>query len=391
MRVLIAFDKFKDSLTAPAACAAAAAAIRAQRPDWTITQCPLTDGGEGFAAILTRASGGQMHQCKVKGPRGQPIEASIGLVERNQIPSAARNLLNLPADLPGTASIALIEMATASGLALLPDHERDPWQTTTFGTGELIRFATRLGAAAILLGVGGSATNDLGLGALNALGLQLLDAQAQAVTPPVPQTWPRIVRMESGIDPATPPIRIACDVANPLLGPTGAAAIYGPQKGLRAADLARLETASARLAALLCAHLRKSTDNLTTPGAGAAGGIAFGLMTAANAQLLSGNELVAAWLDLDRHLAQADLVITGEGRFDASSLSGKGPGALATRSAALGKSVHVFAGQIDLPAKTATGLQLHPITPVDMPLSEALSGATRLLTSAITTTFSSDV
>ncbi len=390
MRVLIAFDKFKDSLTAPAACETAATALAALKPAWSIQQCPLTDGGEGFAAILTQTSHGQMHRCTVTGPRGQPVEPSIGLVQLKNIPSAAREILSLPPDIPTDASIALIEMATASGLALLASDERDPWQTTTLGTGELIQFARSQGAAAILLGVGGSATNDLGLGALNAMGLQLHDAQNQSVTPPVPQTWPRIVKLASTIDPATPPIRIACDVANPLLGPNGAAAIYGPQKGLRAEDLPKLEAKSARLATLLCAHLGKSPDTMTTPGAGAAGGIAFGLMTAADAQLLSGNELVSAWLDLDTHLAQADLVITGEGSFDTSSLNGKGPGALATRAVGLGKTVHVFAGRIDLPDIGEAGLNLHPITPATMPLAEALPAASRLLSESISATFSPD-
>ena len=386
MHVLIAFDKFKDSLTAPEACEIAAEALQQKQPDWQISQCPLTDGGEGFAAILTRASRGQIQQQIVTGPHGAPVNASFGIVTLSNIPSAARRILDLPVGIADTASIALIEMATASGLALLCDEERDPWHTTSYGTGELINRAIELGAEAILLGVGGSATNDLGLGALNAMGLSFLDATGASISPPIPSTWAQIDTLTGTLPPNTPPIRIACDVANPLLGSNGAAAIYGPQKGLLETDLPRMETASERLAALLCDHQDKPHATMETPGAGAAGGIAFGLMTAAEARLLPGADFVAAWLDVESHLAAADLVITGEGRFDDSSLSGKGPGALATRALALNKTAHVFAGQIDL-VSAPKNLQLHAITPQEMSLPEALRDASRLLTSAINDKF----
>ena len=184
-----------------------------------------------------------------------------------------------------------------------------------------------------------------------------------------------------------PPLRIACDVANPLLGPNGAAAIYGPQKGLRPADLRRLDNEAARLALLLCTHSAKPDALMDVPGAGAAGGISFGLMAAASAQLISGFDLVSAWLDLDSRLAAADLVLTGEGRFDASSLSGKGPGALAARAAALGKPVHVFAGAIT--AAPVPGLALHAITPPGTPLPAALRAAATNLTATVDRTFGS--
>src|SRR5690606_24906001 len=173
----------------------------------------------------------------------------------------------------------------------------------------------------------------------------------------------------------------------PLLGPQGCSTIYGPQKGLTAADLPRMEALAGRLATLLCEHAAKSVDVMRAPGAGAAGGIAFGLMTAANAQLLPGADFVAAWLDLETKLAAADLVITGEGRFDESSLSGKGPGALALRALEAGKPVHVFAGQIAPPAEPLSNLHLHAITPRDLPLPEALQQAARLLKAAVATTF----
>jgi glycerate kinase len=277
-------------------------------------------------------------------------------------------------------------MATASGLALLSDEERDPWNTTSYGTGELIKLATELGAEAILLGVGGSATNDLGLGALNAMGLCFHDSSGNEISPPVPRTWSQICTLTGSLPADTPPLRIACDVANPLLGSNGAAAIYGPQKGLLAADLPRIETASERLAALLCDHQGKTHATMNTPGAGAAGGIAFGMMTAADARLLPGADFVAAWLDVESHLAEADIVITGEGRFDDSSLSGKGPGALASRAIELHKTTHVFAGQIAL-ASVPEHLHLHAITPEEMSLPEGFRNASQLLTSAINDKF----
>jgi glycerate kinase len=280
-------------------------------------------------------------------------------------------------------------MATASGLALLAAHQRDPWQTHTHGTGELIRLAAaRPGVAAILLGVGGSATSDLGLGALAALGLTFHAADSSPVSPPIPAQWPHIARLSGNLSasPLVPPIRIACDVTNPLLGPRGAAATYGPQKGLRPADLARLDHESARLALLLCAHTGRPDTLMDAPGAGAAGGLPFGLMAAADAQLLPGFALVSAWLDLERKLAAADLVITGEGRFDDTSLTGKGPGAVAARALALGKKVHVFAGAVTATAPTPAALSLHAITPASLPLPDALRTAPALLTAAVRAT-----
>jgi glycerate kinase len=381
MRVLLAFDKFKDSLTAPAACAVAAAAIQERHPDWSIDSCPLADGGEGFADILTRAAGGTLHATPVTGPRGQAVTATFGLVPWAQIPAGARALLDLPASAAGRP-VAVLEMASASGLALLAPAARDPWETTTTGTGELIRAAAAAGAGAVLLGVGGSATHDLGLGALTALGLQTVGANGAALADPIPRHWAEATGFAGAVDPALPPLRIGCDVTNPLAGPRGAAATYGPQKGLQAQDLARLDAASTRLARALCAHCGQPESLAEVPGAGAAGGIAFGLMAGAGARLLPGFDLVSAWLDLEARLAAADLVITGEGRFDASSLQGKGPGAVAARALARGKRVVVLAGQATLP-EPPPGLVARSISPPGLPLAEALREAPQRLTAAV--------
>ena len=382
MRVLLAFDKFKDSLTARAACDAAARALRETHPDWTLDLCPLADGGEGFGEILTTAVGGELRNFSVAGPRGGLVDAPIGLVSAEKIPAAARALLQIE-KFPDR--IAVVEMAAASGLALLAPDSRDPWHTTSRGTGQLLRAAADLGADAVLLGVGGSATHDLGLGALDALGLGFRTAGGEKISPPIPAHWPRLARLDGAVSPPLPPIRIACDVTNPLLGPRGAAAIYGPQKGLRPGDLARLDHDSARLALMLCAHCGQPDSLMDAPGAGAAGGIAFGLMAAARAQLLPGFELVAAWLDLDARLAAADLVLTGEGRFDASSLSGKGPGAVAVRALALRKPVHIFAGAVT--AAPRDGLALHAITPAGTSLERALRDTAKNLAVAVRRAF----
>jgi len=384
MRVLIAFDKFKDSLAARQAGELAARALRGSHGDWKLDPSPLSDGGEGFAEILAQAAGGRLQRFPVTGPRGGTVEAAIGLAPVGRIPAAARDLLGLGGD--GKGEAAVVEMAAASGLQLLLPELRDPWQTTTHGTGQLIRAAAELGARIIVLGVGGSATSDLGLGALGALGYEFLTSTGDKLRPPIPARWTRLARIEGEVFASIPPIRIACDVDNPLLGPNGAAAVYGPQKGLKREDAGRLESEGARMAGLLCAHCGKPPGLAGEPGAGAAGGTAFGLMAGANARLLPGFDMVAAWLGLDARLAAADLVITGEGRFDDSSLSGKGPGALVRRALALGKQVHVFAGQIAV-SEAPAGLRLHPVTPAGTPLEAALREAPRNLAAAIQAAF----
>ncbi|MDI1335437.1 MAG: glycerate kinase [Lacunisphaera sp.] len=378
MRVLVAFDKFKDALSARAAGEAAAVALRAKHPAWTLDLCPLTDGGEGFAEALTLAAAGRLGLAEVTGARGRQIPAPTGIIDWGNVPPAAR------AALPGTPANgrgAVIGLASASGLELLAREERDPWRTTTLGTGELLaRAAPKVGL--ILLGVGGSATNDLGLGALAALGFRFFKNDGTSVAVPTPDQWERIIRIERPtLD--LPPIFIACDVTNPLLGPRGATATFGPQKGLAAADVPRLEAQMARMAALLCAACGQPLSLAATPGAGAAGGIAFGLMVAVNARLVPGFELVSAWLDLPTRLAAADLVITGEGRFDATSLGGKGPGALVHQARQLGKPAHVFAGSLGV---TPDGAH-HAITPPGLPLAEALPRTAELLAAAVARQF----
>jgi len=230
--------------------------------------------------------------------------------------------------------------------------------------------------------VGGSATHDLGLGALSALGLEFRNATGSAIRPPVPAHWDQIVTIDGALSTTIPPIHIACDVSNPLLGPSGAATVFAPQKGLHADELPALEEASERMAQLLCAHCHQPLTLPGTVGAGAAGGTAFGLICAARAQLLPGFALVASWLNLDARLAAADMVLTGEGRFDTSSLGGKGPGAIITRALTARKRVYLFAGQIGSPTAHDL-LSLHEITPTDVPLERALQDTAAFLHSAL--------
>ncbi len=378
MRVLVALDKFKEALPADAACDAVAVGLRARHPDWTLDLCPLADGGDGFVAALAGAVRAETRFTEVTGPLGAPLRAAWALVPAATVPAPARSRLGL-----GTAPLALLEMAACSGLALVPPGRRDVWRSSSRGVGELLREASLAGAGAILLGVGGSATNDLGLGALHALGWRALDGAGAEVAPPLPARWREIASFAPPPDTAgcLPPVWIACDVDNPLCGPHGATFAYGPQKGLAPGDLATLDAEMRRLAALIADAAGANASLHERPGAGAAGGIAGALMTALGARLVRGFDVVSEWLGLPGRVRAADLVITGEGGFDETSLSGKGPGALARLALEMKKPAWVFAGQIAV-AKPPKGLRLVRITPEDMPRAEALRSTPRLLEEA---------
>jgi glycerate 2-kinase len=368
-RVLIAFDKLKDALSAEEACTIAARVLARAHPHWHLDVAPLSDGGDGFCRILTRALGGTLHDADVRGPRFACVRAPLGMVDVTRLPRAARELLVLP---EGARTVALVEMAAANGLGLLPASERDVQHTGTQGTGELLLAARALGADAILLGIGGSATSDLGLGALAALGLRCEDAAGALLEPIVPALWPRLARVH-GATCALPPLYIACDVDNPLLGERGAAAVYGPQKGLARGEVPSFDDRARRVAALLCTALGADPALMERPGAGAAGGLGFGLLAGAGARLVPGFALVSALLELESRVARADWVITGEGRFDGSSLSGKGPHALALAATALGRRASVLAGSIERESLELPGLELIPISPPGLPLALALA------------------
>jgi glycerate kinase len=390
---LCAFDKFKGALGAELASELAAEVVGRERPGWSVDVAPLTDGGDGFCTILTAAAGGQLHEVCVTRPlferaprseppravsRAAPLRALVGLVELGELPPSVVRLLGLGA---GVARIAVLEMASASGLALVRRDRQDVFWSSSFGTGELLLAAHALGADAIVLGVGGSATSDLGLGALHALGLRFLSEGGVDLGAPVPALWSSIASIRGRIHPRLPPLFIACDVDNPTFGPRGAAAVYGPQKGLSAEALPRFEAEAQRIAALLCQALSADPGLVEVPGAGAAGGIAFGLMAATGARLVPGYELVSAWLGLEERVLAADWVLTGEGRFDASSWAGKGPGALALAAQRLGRRAVVFAGTITsgaadaAPEAGSSSYELVAISDASLPLEQVLAAS----------------
>ena len=384
MNVLIAFDKFKDSISAETACDIAAGVLRERRPDWTVETAPLTDGGEGFAEIMTHARAGKLHRENVTGPRFAEREAHWGMVELEAIEPELRHWLAMPE----LGFIAIVEMAQSSGLEILDADERDLWHTTTFGTGQIIARTHELEVAAILMGIGGSATNDLGLGALEALGIGFLDAEGKSITQLTPAKWEKVKRLDGEIPADLPAIRIACDVQNPLLGPNGAAAIYGPQKGLKSDDWERLNSESSRMAQMICDYFGTDHALIEEPGSGAAGGIGFGLRAACGARYVPGFELAARWLQINEKVQRANLIITGEGRFDLSSLQGKGPGTLIEMSKMGDKKSWVFAGQIaaELEGQLPASLQkedIQAITPENYPLERALQEGGALLEKAL--------
>jgi glycerate kinase len=383
VKVLVALDKFKDCLTASEACATVAQTILQLHSGWEVDICPLTDGGEGFCETLTLAAKGRLETARVLDAQFQEVCAQIGFVQKQNLPIEAIRLLRIP---ECTVTLAILEMAQASGLQkLAPDH-RDPWYASSCGTGQLLREIAMTEASLVLLGIGGSATNDLGLGALEALGAEYINANGESITRITPVQFTEVAKidLQSNLLPL-PEIRIACDVDNPLLGPTGATATYGLQKGMLEGDFSILEQAVANAAHLLCESTGNNASTLANAGAGAAGGIGIGLQLAYGAKFTPGFQLVAAWLQLGKRIREADLVLTGEGRMDESSLHGKGPWAIIQDAVSAGKPVQVYSGGFSEKALEALpeGVQAQAITPENMPIEKALMEGSQLLQTSV--------
>ena len=325
MKILIACDKFKGSLTAPEACEAVASGISEALGSDAVKmrQLPVADGGDGMALSLTAAGDGEWITHRVSNALGQPVEAGYGIIENGRV--------------------AVIEMAEASGLAQLNTTSLEPWNATTFGTGELILDATNRGVEEIVLGIGGSATNDGGTGMARALGFQFLDDNGHPLGS-LPAELHEVANIQAPDHLDLPEITVACDVTNPLLGPSGSTAIYGPQKGIASDDLSRHEKRLAHLVSLTGEHGRIAADQ---PGAGAAGGLGFGSLVFLNARLVPGFDFVANILQLDAAVQWADLVITGEGKLDSQSCQGKAPHGVAQFAKRHGKSTVVFCGFLE--------------------------------------------
>lgn len=358
MKIVLAPDSFKESLPAQSVCAAIARGILRVVPDAQIEAVPMADGGEGTVDALLAATGGTRHHTAVRGPLHTPVEAAWGML----------------GDGSGTA---VLEMAAASGLGLVPEDQRDPTRTTTYGTGELIVAALDAGASRILIGIGGSATTDGGTGAAQAAGVRFLDAAGRPCSPGLSGgALADIARIDlSERDPriARTSILVACDVDNPLCGPRGAAAIYGPQKGATPEQVALLDRNLAHLADCIERDLGRSVRDL--PGAGAAGGLGAGLVAFFNAELKPGIEIVIEAARLAERLRGADLVITGEGRIDRQSMMGKVIAGVGRIAKAAGVPAIALVGTIGDGAEATLEVleSYHRITPTGTPLAEALA------------------
>jgi glycerate kinase len=324
MKIIVAPNEFKGSLTAPQAAAAIARGVREVFPDAEIVEVPVADGGEGTVEALVGAHQGVFRTAEVEGPLGDPVQATFGLI--------------------GNGRTAVVEMASASGLTLIPSASRDPRKTSTYGFGQLLEAARNEGVGEIVAGIGGSATNDGGAGMAQALGYRLLDAAGHDL----PRGGAALLHLEridpGGLDPVWRSVRVmvACDVTNPLTGPTGATFVYGPQKGADKETLVMLDRALERLATVIERDLGKRVTDV--PGAGAAGGTGAGLMAFLDARLVPGAPLIVDASGFDRALGGANLVISGEGRVDSQTAYGKAPGEVARRARTAGIPVLLIAG-----------------------------------------------
>ena len=326
LRIVIAPQAFKQSIGARPAAVAIARGVQRAAPDAETTLIPVADGGDGTLAALIDTSGGRFFEASVNGPLGELRTARWGVM--------------------GDGQTAVIEMALASGLALLSDAERDPRRATTYGAGQLMTAALDAGYSRIIVGLGGSATNDGGVGMASALGVRFRDAAGQDLEPGG-AALSRLAHIDTGaIHPGLARATVigATDVTNPLCGDTGASAIFGPQKGATPEMVAELDGCLDNLARVIAADLGIAVAD--TPGAGAAGGLGAGLLAFAGAELRSGIDMVCDALDFDRHAAGADLVITGEGRADRSTAFDKAPVGIARRSRAFGVPTLLLAGSL---------------------------------------------
>ncbi|WP_201583236.1 glycerate kinase [Psychrobacter jeotgali] len=330
MNILIAPDSFKESLEAIEVCRAIESGFRQIFPDAHYKLLPMADGGEGTSKVLSYALGGHWKALRVHDPLMRPITAKYLWL---------------------AGGTAVIEVAEACGLHLLKNAERNPMLTSSYGVGELIADALDNGAARIIIGLGGSATNDAGLGMLMALGIEFYDDDGKALA----QGGAQLARLQR-IDAAKllhPKIvntvfEVACDVTNPLCGKFGASAIFGPQKGANPAQVQLLDSALANFAAVCNQHSKYGKqDYQNVAGAGAAGGLGFALMTFCHAKLQSGFDSVATALNLAEHIKDADLVITGEGKLDAQTSMGKVASGVSQLAKANGKPVIAICGAVD--------------------------------------------
>ena len=353
MKVAIAIDSFKGSLSSVVAGNAAAEGVRRVFPDAACVVRPLADGGEGTVDALVAGLGGELKTVTVTGPAGKPTVAKYGL-----LPEGA----------------AVMEMAEAAGITLVSGAERNPLHTTTYGVGEMILDGVRNGAKKFVIGIGGSATNDGGAGMLQALGFRLMDAAGNDI-PRGGAGLAKLARIDRGKFAAAQDglsFKIACDVKNPLCGPNGASAVFGPQKGATPEMVKELDAALAHFAAI------NQSNNRTVeqfPGAGAAGGLGFAFKAFLGAELVPGVDLILGETRLEDFVREADVVITGEGRLDGQTVMGKAPIGVARLAKKYGRRVLAFSGVLGdgVEAVNAAGIDAYfPILRKLVSLEEAL-------------------
>ncbi len=320
MRIAVAPDKFKGSLGAAAVGFHLAAGLRAAWPDAEIQIVPVADGGEGTAEVLRDALDGVNVRCAAHDALGKEITAGYAWI--------------------ANARIAVLEMSAAAGLAQLSPNERNPLSASTFGVGEMLRDALAHGAENILMGLGGSATNDGGFGLARALGFRFLDAQENEISSIL--GLENLARFERPNESTWPALTALADVRNPLLGPRGATRTFGPQKGATPEMIEALERALTRFADVVAPDSRNFRD---LPGAGAAGGLGFGLRAFCGAELRPGFEVMAEAIGLRRTLRNADYIVTGEGSLDRQTLDGKAPAGIARLAREMGKPVFAIVGR----------------------------------------------
>jgi len=372
MRIICAPDSFKGSISAIEAAEAIKRGIVRALPDVEVDLCPMADGGEGTVAAMLHAAQAtsdlvEWRKDQVMGPLGDLVEAPWGLFGGDK---------NIP-------RTAVIEMAAASGLMLVPENQRDPERTTTFGTGQLIRLAIDAGAQRVILGIGGSATCDGGGGMAQAIGVLFLDAKDGLLLMPLTGGTLDHVAHIVAENPAKlldgAKVIAACDVDNPLTGPNGAAAIYGPQKGATPDQVERLDKNLGHLADLIRKDL--SVDIETMAGAGAAGGLGAGLAAFLDAPLQPGAPLVLDALGFDQRVAQCDLCITGEGRLDGQTLSGKVVMAVTNAAARHGVPTVALVGTTAPDADKAIEAGLHAYYEIGkgIPIQQSMEQAGQLL------------
>ncbi|MDR6236948.1 glycerate kinase [Pseudomonas oryzihabitans] len=326
MKIVIAPDSFKESLSAAGVASALARGLRQALPQAELVECPLGDGGEGTLDAVLAATGGEARQAQVTGPLGEPVKARWGWLAEQRT--------------------AFVEMASASGLELVPKARREVLVATSRGTGELLRAALDEGAERLVLAIGGSATNDGGAGLLQALGVRLLDEHGKELAPGG-AALAKLARIElTDLHPrlAEVEVVIAADVDNPLCGPQGASHIFGPQKGASPAQVRQLDEALAHFAAITAATLGRDVKD--QPGAGAAGGVGFAALAFLQATFRAGIEVVAELVGLEAALQDADLALTGEGRLDGQTLRGKTPAGVLRLARRHGVPVVAVAGSL---------------------------------------------